>query len=595
VLAGAGLVLVLFVLFHVVAPSLISSSLVRQNMERVVAGWTGHSVSIAGPADIRFWPKPRITLRDVTIRKPVDGGERTLAHVNRLSAGFDLLGALWGDPQFKDFNLTEAQVFVVRDASGRLDWANSGLLSQAVRNVQSSSGQQVLDPASDADIGVVKIRNGMLEVTNQPNGRIVRLEAIEGSLDWPSLSRSVRLQARASFAGRPLDLDIGTAQPLLLLSGRSADTLATVSSDLFSGSFSGVANLASHGFLSGDTTISAPDFPALLQWAKVDFPAAADLRTLSLQSRVISSEDALRFENLTIGLNGVEASGILDLTTPAGNRPRVTGTLAIGSADFSPLLRMIGPGIVDGSEEARQLRSRLEIDVRLSAQQATLGAFEFDQVALGIMNIGEQSRLDILDSDFEGGRLTGRVATIKDGADDALALRLTVHDADFGSIFKRLALQGPVPAAHGSMELALDVARPLTAAAWRNAKGSVHFSSGPGSLPGVDMPAIRTLAAQGPYFSLSEASKADLAFQSIDVTADVAEGAAEIRKGEMITSSEAIELAGVVPYVKNSLALSWMIRPVTDITSEPEGYFIGGSWPDPVIWRLPQVLPKPAE
>jgi AsmA protein len=291
----------------------------------------------------------------------------------------------------------------------------------------------------------------------------------------------------------------------------------------------------------------------------------------------------------------VEASGILDLTMPAGNRPRVTGTLASGTVDFSPLLRMIGPGVADGGEEARQLRSRLELDVRLSAQQVTLGAFELDQVALGIMNIGEQSRLDILDSDFEGGRLTGRVATIKSGADDVVALRLTIHNADFGSIFKRLALQGPVPAARGSMELALDVARPMTAAAWRDAKGSVHFSAGPGSLPGIDMATIRTLSAQSPYLSLSEASQGDLEFQSVDVTADVAGGAADIRKGEIITSSEAIDIAGMVPYRNNSLALSWMIRPVADINAEPEAYFIGGSWPDPVIWRLPQAPQKPAE
>ncbi|WP_164901784.1 AsmA family protein [Neorhizobium lilium] len=593
---GAAVVLALFVIFQVVAPSLISSSLVRQNMERAVARWTGHSVSIAGPADIRFWPKPRITLRDVTIRKTVeDGSERVLGHVGRLSAGFDLLEALRGDPQFKDFRLTDAQIFVVREADGRLDWTNSGLLSQAVRNVQTSGDQQILDAASDANIGEVKIRGGMLEVTNLTDGKRVRLEGIEGSLDWPSLSRGMRLQGRASFHGRPLDLDIGTPQPLLLLSGRSAETVVKVQSDLFSGSFNGVTDLASHGFLSGYIALSTSDFPSFLSWVDVDLPATTELRTLSLQAKLASNENAMRFESLTLGLNGVEASGILDLTREEGKRPRLTGTLAIGDIDFSPLLRTLGPSMIDGGEDARRLRSNLELDVRLSAQHATVGPFELDELALGIMNVGEQTRLDILDSDFESGRLTGRVATIKDGGEGALALRLMIHNADFGSIARRLQFQGPLPAATGSMEIALDVAKPLTPAAWRNAKGTVLFTSGPGILPGLNLSAIRELSARKPYFPFSEAAKGALEFQSVELNANLAEGSAEIIKGEITTASETIQLAGIVPYVNNSLALSSTIHPTGNASTAPSGFFIGGSWPDPVIWPLPQTEPRPAE
>jgi AsmA protein len=595
-IVGLVVLLAIFVVFQVVAPSLISSSVVRQNMERAVARWTGHSVSIRGATDIRFWPKPRITLRDVTIRKGLeDGSERVLAHVGRLSAGFDLLEALRGNPQFRDFRLTEAEIFVVRDPSGRLDWANDGLLSQAVRKVEASGGQQTLEAASDAEVGDVKIRNGMLEITNQTDGRKIRLDGIEGSLDWPMLSGGLRLLGQANIEGQPLYLDIATPQPLLLLSGKSADAAVKVRSQLVTASFSGLTNLASQGFLSGNAEVSVADLPALLKWADVDLAAAAGIKALSLQARVIGSENALRLEDLALGLNGIDATGILDLTMPEGKRPRITGTLATGTIDLSPLLGMIGPSLREGDEEARRLQTSAELDVRLSAQQATIGPFQFYDLALGVMSIGEQSRLDILDSSFQSGRLTGRLATIKGGPEGALALRLMVKDADFTDIIQRLQLKGPLPAGRGSMDISVDVARPLTTATWRNAKGSVHFTGEAGVLAGVDLASIRTLGAQKPYFALSETAGAALEYQSIDLAAELSDGSAEIKKGQITTSTETIALAGIVPYVNNSLALSAIIRPLDNAQSTSEGLFIGGSWPDPVIWPLPQNQPRAAD
>jgi AsmA protein len=144
------------------------------------------------------------------------------------------------------------------------------------------------------------------------------------------------------------------------------------------------------------------------------------------------------------------------------------------------------------------------------------------------------------------------------------------------------------------MELALDVPRPLTPLAWRNAQGSVRLTMGPGVIPQFDLSALRTLAAQKPYFPLSEAASTDLPFQSLNVTADLQNGSADIRSGEIATTEETITLAGVIPYVNNSLALSATVRPLNEV-AQPFGFFIGGSWPDPVIWPLPQAQPKPGD
>jgi AsmA protein len=603
-LVAAVFALVLFAAFQILAPFLISSNLVRENMESAVAQWTGHTVSIEGQPDLRFWPKPRITLKGITIRKQVDGGERVLGRIARLSASFDLLGAVTGRPEFKNFRMTDAKFFVIRASDGRLDWANDGILSRAVKNASASANGQMLDEAADAPIGEIRIRNGSIEITSQSDGQKLLFEGIDGNLRWPHLSEGARLQAVAKLGDHPLNLDISSTQPLLLLSGKSGNTVGTIQSDLFKARFSGVANLATHGFLSGETELSSPDFSALLKWAGLDLPAAAQLKTLSLQARLVTNDDTLRFDNLSLDVNDVQATGILDLSFPIAKPPRLTGTLAVGSIDFSPIFATLAPSMIEGGDEARLLRSGLELDVRLSASQAILGPFQLDEVAIGLMNIGDQSRLDILDSDFEGGRLTGRVATIKEGAEGGVAVRLSVHDADFPHIIERLGLQGPLPAAPGSLEVSVDVPRPVNLAAWRNARGTVRFSAKQGILPGVNLTAIRQIAGEKPYFSLSEAAAGAFAFESIDVTADLANGSADISQGRIVGSNEIMSFTGIIPYVNNSLALSATIQSHSGQSTDGQPssgqstgnlppstasvFFIGGSWPDPVIWPISQ-------
>lgn len=596
VLIGSIIALCLFSLFQLVAPFLISSTVVRESMERAVAEWTGHDVEIDGTPDIRFWPEPRITLREITIRKQAEDGERVLGRVARLSASFDLLQALVGQPEFKDFRLTDPEIYVLREADGRLDWANDGLLSRAVRDVQPDGSGQVLAADDDARMGDVRISNGLFEVSDVVSGRITRLQSINGTLDWPWLSRRLELKADANFNGKALTLDMSSTQPLLLLSGKSGNLSGTMTSALFHGQFQGVANLAANAFLSGDAELTVPDLAAAMNWAGMNFTGVERLKSFSLKTRLVTNDGILRFDNLSLGLNDAKATGILDLMLLPDRPARLTGTLAFDRMDLSAALAAIAPrALGDTSRTSGQLAD-LELDLRLSAQQAMLGRFMLSEAAVSVMNVGDQSRIDIADSDFETGRLTGRIATVKGGTAGAVALRLAIQDADFGNIVKELGLAGPLPAARGSLDLSLDIDRPLEPEAWRNAKGALRFRAERGSLSGVNLAGIWQLAAQKPYFPLSDAGSGSLEFDHIDISANLADGSADIREGRITGATETLTLSGVIPYINNSLALSATVATVAAAAGTPPlMVFIGGSWPNPVIWPVSQTPAKPLQ
>lgn len=586
---GRALVLSIMVLaivvlvFRVVTPFLISSNMVKERMEQAVANWTGHAATIGGVSTIQFWPHPEVTLSDITIRRDGEEEGDVLATIAELSASFGLTEALLGQPVFEDFRLSRAHVFISRGTDGQLHWAKDGLLVDAIARARGNSGGQLLDAALDAPVGEVQIDNGIIDIVRETDGSTVRFEGINGTLDWPHLSGTAEIDAEASFRGRRLGLAIRSAQPLLLLDGRSGQFQGSVASDIGLARFDGVASLTARGYFSGSTELQASDMPSLLTWLGSDPAMLPGLASANVTARVIADEDELRLEDLSLGLNGERATGLLELDMPSGAQSRLSGTLAFDRMDFLALLTAMEPAISNHGGELPSLLSALELDLRLSGQSASLGAIQIQDIALGLMRVGQQFRMDILDGSLEPGRITGRINTIRSGNDEAVSLRMAVRDADFAAIGQRINLSGPFPAARGTLDLSLDVPRPITAQAWNSARGKIDFTAGTGQLGGISMAAIRQLAGSRPYFSLGEASSGTLEFDSIKATAIVHDGIADIQEAEIAGRNETIALKGAIPLINRSFAVSAIVTPKTT-TERPLNFFIGGAWPSPVLW-----------
>ena len=588
--------LVLLSIFQIVGPFLVSTIMVRESMERAVQQWTGHQVTIEGTPEITFWPEARITLRDVTVRKPGGDGGRMLAKVSTLSASFELAEALSGQPEFEDFRLTDAEFHVLRAPDGKLDWAGEGLLTRAVREARADGSGQIMPPEYDAPISRVGIVNGTLEVLDTASGRTLRFSAINGAVDWPWLSDGVKLTAEADFNGRRFSADLATMQPLLLLAGKSSSVSGALKSELISGRFDGIANLATHAFLSGDVELTSHHLTEALEWAGLSIDVPERFAQLSLDAHVVSNEDFVRFESLNLRVGDTSATGILDLVLSENGPPRLAGTLALDEADLASMVSVItAPDEQDGTSAAG-VAADMELDIRLSARRASLGRVSLTDVAVSVTRSADHSRLDIADSVFANGRLTGRVATSRSDGTGGIALRASLQNVDFGGLIHEFGLPGPLPRAHGSIELSLEMKGPLTVASWREGVGSIHLRAGPGSLRGGGLDSLRALAAEKPYFPLSQAGDDDLEFDSIDVVAALDGGFAEIREGTIVSGTETVKLSGVVPYAATGLALSASVEATRpNAETAPFILFIGGSWPDPIIWPVTRTQAQPAE
>jgi AsmA protein len=593
-------VVIVFAVFRATAPFLISSGLVRSGIEKALSDWTGYRAQIEGVPTLEFWPTPRVTLNQVIIREPSKDG-KVLGHIDSLSADFSLFAALRGKAHFHEFHFLRPTIYVRRDEAGLIDWTNEGLLSKAIERVENSSSQGTpIRKDQDAVIGALTIEDGVIEMTDDRSGNIYRVNGVNADISWPRLSRPMTAVVLARLNGQDIKIDFSSAQPLLLFAGKSVDARTSFTSPLINWTFSGITSISDPSALAGNLDLSVPNMPSFLTWSGEHLPAADALQNVSLNANVVAISNGLRFNDLSFKVNDSTASGVMDLSYSASGKPKIAGTLAFDQMNLNPFLaafsmRLAADTAIDALLNGNPLQ-RLDMDMRLSSNKAVLGPFQFDDIGASLLVSGGRAKFDIGDSGFEGGELTSHLEVTQGNFDGGGKLQISIRGADFGGLFTRLNLAGPLPLTTGSLDLSLSTSKPIWLANLGDVAGSLHFTSAAGSFRQFNISAFRGLAAEKAFFRMSDIADTSFDFDSINVQASFAKGSAEVHDARIVGKNETVTLHGVVPFRSNGLALSGAIE-ASDPANAAElpllPFFIGGTWPDPVISPVNTLLQKP--
>lgn len=594
-------VLIVFAVFRATAPFLISSNLVRSGIERALSEWTGYRAQIEGDPTLDFWPTPRVTLNQVTIREPQKNG-KVLGHVDSLSADFSLWSAIRGHARFHEFHFLRPILYIRRDENGLFDWTNEGRLSKAIEQAEATSGQGItIRKDQDADIGMLTIEDGSVEMVDERSGNAYKMNGVNADISWPRLSRPMSAVILARFNDQDIKLNFDSTQPLLFFAGKSVDAKASFSSSLISWAYSGNASISDLSTLSGNLQLNVPNVPSFLAWSGQRLPAADTLKNVSLNADVAAIEHGVRFDNLSFKVNDSAASGVMDLTYTAAGKPKFSGTLAFDQMNLNPFLaafsmRLAAETAINALLNGNPLQ-RLDLDLRLSSNKAALGPFQFDNIGASLLVAGGKAKFDIGDSGFESGSLTAHLEVAPGDFDGGGKLQISIRNADFGGLFTRLKLPGPLPlTSSGSLDLSLSTTRPIWVATLSDVAGQMHFRSAAGSFRQFDISTFRSQAAEKAFFRMSDIGDAAFDFDSINVDATFAKGSAEVQNATIAGRNETITLNGVVPFRTNGLALSGAIEATSPSDADELPmlpFFLGGSWPNPVVSPVTTLLQKP--
>jgi len=207
----------------------------------------------------------------------------------------------------------------------------------------------------------------------------------------------------------------------------------------------------------------------------------------------------------------------------------------------------------------------------------------------------EQGRanFDVGDATAYGGNLIGRIAISEKGVDGGIKVQLSARKTNFGGLFDAIGLTGPLPRGTGSLDIEVTSPYPTWATALSDLTGKIDLAVGTGVVPGLNIQKFRELAKTERFFDLDQLGEGTgFAFKSAHIKATIAEGEANLATAELIGTEQMISFSGVIPYSRSSLAIAGVLgmAPPADGKTEktasvlePVRFFIGGSWPRPVI------------
>ncbi|QLF69422.1 hypothetical protein FE840_007615 [Peteryoungia desertarenae] len=584
-----------FAFSRLAAPYLISSAVVRSAIASAVAEWTGHEVLITGTPLISFWPEPRVTLNELTIFKREDQDQVLLGRIGNLSASFSLWSAIRGAPEFENFRFVRPQMRVERNLDGYLDWSDEGLLSAAVRNASlADDATQYLDPQHDADIGTITVVDGELTLFDEGTEATVTLTDINTEIEWQRLSTGLKAEGSLVAGGEAIRLMIDMRQPLAMFGGNPTQITADLNSDTMKFVFSGIADIVHLQPQAGRLTFEVSSFEAIRKWTGLRIAGTEHWNTLKFTAMVSPVDDLIRFEDLAFTVNGVSGSGLLDLHDVDDGKSRLTGTIAVERIDLLHLAKAFDLEM-DRTSDVRPpgIGHWLDLDITLSAQRGSIGSLDLGEVATSITTSEDTTKLLIADAGLVGGRINASFAGLGEGYERGANFRVSLEGVDLGQLAAMLDLKGPSLRGTGSLELIGTVDKPLFSASLQDVSGSINLSMRDGVLAGFNLAGLRQLAGDKAYFPLGAAGEGDYSFTQLSFAARFAHGAAEIDRASLVSTSETLSFSGLIPFSSGGIAVTGSVLPNPSSEEVEENrkvefrFFVGGSWPDPVVTPFP--------
>lgn len=617
ILSAAALVVAVSVLAAVAVPLAVSTELVRDRLERDISQWTGQFVILGTHPQLAFWPVPSITFNQVSILSRDPAEKQPLATAKSVTADFSVISALTGKPEFTNFQFNDPVFIVKRAKDGTLNWqSDTGRIATAAK-IAAANASAAADnnsktkpqPVPNYTLGTITVVNGKLQFIDKLNDDIETIDKLNGTIDWGQLNSNAQLDMTGVFRGQNVHLTASSPKPLLLIEGVNTPFSAKFASSLLNFSFSGAATLGIHPFFNGKLVLGTKSVQKLLAWSGTDIRPGEAIGTLHIDANLTTQRDRINLDNLIIDIDDNRGIGVLDIQMPKTRFPVVAGTLAFNKLNITSFLKAFTPLPKPGDNIATTIDTRflrqLGLDLRLSAQSASLGSLSLTNLAAAARIDQGRASFEVGDATIYGGSVTGKVQISEKGLDGGGVIQASARGIDFGAVFDALKLKGPLPRGKGSLDLQLKSAHPLWATTTDDITGSLKLSMQNGAIPSFNLGDFRKLAQKQRFFDLNRAANGSLGFSSALFQVEFSDGLAQVNKGAITTGDSLIELNGVIPYQQGSLAMAGSIGPKppakpaagdakkedkqqTDAAKAPPAkpplrFFIGGSWPSPVI------------
>src|ERR1700710_981041 len=371
----------------------------REAVEAQIRTVTGLDLVVEGSIDVSVFPGSYVSFHDVGLK---GGGTADPAlSVDVLTANLRLLPLLLQRFEIADVMMLRPQIRVIRHADGTSNW--TPFIDTIARTMKPGADNQL-------SFSEIRIQDGVLSYDDTANHLSEKLDDIDLSLAWPSISRSFAATGQFDWRGERVDGSISASDFIAALSGDRSGLKARLVSAPLKLAFDGTVANRTSMMMEGTLTIDSLSLRNALRWAGQPQPGSGGFGRFALKARANVVGPSIALTNVNVELDGNVAEGVM--TYANNGRQTLQATLAADALDFTPYIstfRLLASGARDWNRQLfdRNSLSTTDLDMRLSAARVTVGATKLGRTAFGANLRGGALALSVAEAQMYGGIAKG--------------------------------------------------------------------------------------------------------------------------------------------------------------------------------------------
>jgi AsmA protein len=561
---------------------LLNREALRHAVEAQIRAVTGLDLMVNGSVDVSVFPGSYVSFHDVGLK---GGGEIDPAlSVDVLTANLRLLPLLTQRFEIADMIMLRPRIHVVRDGAGDSNW------TPFIENIARTMKPGAANPLSFSEI---RIQDGVLSYQDPHNTE--KLDDIDLSLAWPSISRSFAATGQFDWRGERVDGSFSVSDFVAALSGdRSGLKARLVSAPIKLGFDGTVANRASL-MMEGTLTADSLSLRNALRWAGQAPPGAGGFGRFALKARASLVGPSLALTNVNVELDGNAAEGVM--TWSNNGRQTLQATLAAGALDFTPYIstvRLLASGARDWNRQLFDLNalSTTDLDMRLSAAKVTVGSSVLGRTALGANLRGGTLALSVGEAQMYGGIVRGSFGIAHSDAVADVKAQFQFTDVDLqataSDLFGISKLTG-----RGNLTMALEASGSSPFGLAQSLDGTATLTGHDGAISGFNVEQLLKRLERRPLSGGGNFRSGNTPFSTLNMTVKFNDGTATAQDIRIEGPTARLSLTGTASVPSREYDLKG-VASLTSASNAAGGFdlpfVIQGPWDDPLIFPDPESL-----
>jgi AsmA protein len=570
------------VLAGLVASSwLINRDALRQAVEAQIRAVTGLELVVKGPIEVSVFPGSYVSFHDVGLKG--SAAADPALRVDVLTANLRLPPLLLQRFEIADLMMLRPQIRVVREADGESNW--TPFIDNIARTMKPDADNQV-------SFSEIRIQDGTLTYEDAGNHASEKLEDIDLSLAWPSISRSFAATGQFDWHGERIDGSISVSDFLAALSGDRSGLKARLSSALLKLAFDGTVANRTSAMMEGTLTVDSASLRNALQWTGQAPPGAGGFGRFALRARANVVGASIALTNVNVELDGNVAEGVM--TYSNNGRQTLQATLAADALDFTPYIstfRLLASGARDWNRQMFDMNSlsTTDLDMRLSAARVTVGPTKLGRTAFGANLRGGALALSVGEAQVYGGIARGSFGVARTDATADVKAQFQFLDVDLAACASELfginRLSG-----RGNLNVSLVASGSSPFGLVQSLDGTAMLTGHDGAISGFNVEQLLKRLERRPL-SGGNIRSGSTPFDTLTVALKFADGVATTEDVRMEGPSSRVTLTGIASAPTREFNLKGTASLISNGTASFElPFVVEGPWDDPLIYPDPESL-----